>query len=108
MAVAAGACGSDDAANDTLPPMVTTTTTTTLPPTTTTIPATYVVQPGDTLSKIAQKFNLNFNDLAAFNGINPDHIEVGQTLRIPQPGDVIPTTSTTTTAPAGETTTTRR
>ena len=36
----------------------------------------------------------------AVNGItNPDHIEVGQKLKIPQPGEVIPTTVAPSEAP---------
>jgi lipoprotein NlpD len=88
------ACGdSDGDANDTLPPIATTTTTTTLPPTTTTLPDFYIIQEGDTLFAIAQKFGLSFPELAAYNGIsNPDDIQAGQKLRIPKPGEVIPTT----------------
>ncbi len=88
------ACGSDDSsANDTLPPIVTTTTTTTLAPTTTTIPESYVIQKGDSLFAIAERFGLTFAELAAYNGItNPDDIQAGQKLKIPQPGET--TTST--------------
>ncbi len=87
-------CSSDESgAGDTLPPIVTTTTTTTLPPTTTTIPETYVIQKGDSLFAIAEMFGLSFAELAAYNGItNPDDIQAGQKLRIPQPGET--TTST--------------
>jgi LysM repeat protein len=88
------ACGSDNGhANDTLPPIATTTTTTTLPPTTTTIPDTYEILPGDSLSAIAKMFGLSTVALAAFNGItNVEHIEAGQILKIPQPGDLTSTT----------------
>ena len=93
------ACGSDGGgAAATLPPIATTTTTTTLPPTTTTLPDFYIIQKGDSLFAIAQKFGLTFAELAAFNGIvNPDDIQAGQKLRIPQPGEVIPTTIAPTT-----------
>jgi lipoprotein NlpD len=98
------ACGDENShANDTLPPIATTTTTTTLAPTTTTLPDFYVIQRGDSLFAIAQKFGLSFPELAAFNGIeNPDDIQAGQKLRIPKPGEVIPTTAapTTTVAPS--------
>jgi lipoprotein NlpD len=92
---AVAACGSDgDAANQTLPPIATTTTTTTMPPTTTTIPTSYVIQSGDSLFGIAEMFGLSFAELAAFNGItDPDNIQAGQTLQIPQPGEAIPTTT---------------
>ncbi len=88
------ACGDDEGdAGATLPPIATTTTTTTLPPTTTTVPDFYIIQKGDSLFAIAQMFGLNFNELAAFNGItNPDDIQAGQKLRIPRPGEVVPTT----------------
>lgn len=44
----------------------------------------YVVQPGEHLSQIAQRYGLTWTTLAAFNGIsNPDQIYSGQTLNIP-------------------------
>jgi len=47
-------------------------------------PVTYVVQRGDTLATIAQKFGVSINDLIKANNItNPDTILVGQTLTIP-------------------------
>ena len=86
-------CGSDeDGATDTLPPIITTTTTTTMPPTTTTIPSTYEIQSGDSLFSIAEMFGLTFAELAAYNGItNPDDIQAGQVLDIPQPGETTTT-----------------
>ncbi|NDJ54748.1 MAG: LysM peptidoglycan-binding domain-containing protein [Chloroflexi bacterium] len=48
---------------------------------------TYIVQPGDNLFRIAQRFGVTFQQLAEFNGItNPDQIEVGQIIRIPPSG----------------------
>ena len=45
---------------------------------------TYIVQSGDTLSKIAQKFNTSYQDLAKFNNItNPDFIQKEQVIKIP-------------------------
>jgi len=45
---------------------------------------TYVVQPGDTLFRIATRFNLTTTELAAANNItNPSLIYVGQVLQIP-------------------------
>ena len=104
-AVIFAACGSDNShAGDTLPPIATTTTTTTLPPTTTTIPDHYVIKAGDSLSAIAKMFGLSTVELAAFNGItNPQHIESGQTIKIPQPGQVIATSTTGAPAAAGAT-----
>ena len=44
----------------------------------------YVVQKGDTLSKIAKKFGVNYMDIAVLNKIsNPNKISVGQILNIP-------------------------
>lgn len=44
----------------------------------------YTVQPGDTLSGIAQQFNTSWQQLARDNGIsNPDMIQIGQVLRVP-------------------------
>lgn len=44
----------------------------------------YVVQPGDSLSSIAKRFNLNIDTIISFNNItDPRRIRVGQTYRIP-------------------------
>lgn len=44
---------------------------------------TYIVQPGDTLSAIAQRFDTTYQHLAAINGIsNPDIIHVGDRIVI--------------------------
>lgn len=49
---------------------------------------TYIVQKGDTLSKIAQKFNTNFVSIQKLNNIkNPNLIYVGQELRIKTKGE---------------------
>lgn len=46
---------------------------------------TYVVQPGDTLSSIAQKFNAQVRDIQNANRISdPRALQAGQTLFIPQ------------------------
>ncbi len=43
----------------------------------------YVVQPGDTLNAIAQKFNVSVEQMTRWNSIqNPDIITVGQQLKI--------------------------
>ena len=45
---------------------------------------TYKVQPGDTLSEIAQKFNINVASIAGSSAITmPDMLRVGQVLQIP-------------------------
>ena len=49
--------------------------------------STYVVQPGDTLSAIARRFNTTLSALVQLNGIaNPNQIFVGQRLNIPPTG----------------------
>ncbi|HQZ86711.1 MAG TPA: LysM domain-containing protein, partial [Actinomycetota bacterium] len=84
--VAVVACGDDAKPTETLPPIYTTTTTTTLFITTTTHLEIYEVKSGDGLGKIAEKFGVTIDELMAANGItNPDHIEVGQKLKIPPP-----------------------
>jgi LysM repeat protein len=58
-------------------------------PTPTPAPAetTYVVQAGDTLHRIGQLFNLSWVTIAQANGlVNPNHILVGQQLKIPAGG----------------------
>jgi nucleoid-associated protein YgaU len=49
--------------------------------------ATYTIQVGDTLSGVAEKYfgdPMRYKDIAHFNNIsNPDHVEVGQVIRIP-------------------------
>lgn len=73
-------------------------------PTQTAIPpasgtTTYVVQPGDNLFRIALRFGLTRNELAAANNItNQNLIFAGQTLIIPATGTV-PTTTPTPVAP---------
>lgn len=44
----------------------------------------YEVQPGDTLSHIAQRKGLSVDAIASYNNIHPDRIRAGQRLRIPQ------------------------
>ena len=46
---------------------------------------TYVIQPGDTLSRIAQKYGTTVDALAKLNGISdPDKIYAGRTIRVPE------------------------
>ena len=69
-------------------------------------PGTYIVQPGDMLTKIGMDTGQSWRDLARWNNLaDPNHLEVGQVLRVmPPPGDVPPgstiTTTTTTTTVA--------
>ena len=47
----------------------------------------YTVQPGDTLYKIALKFDLSLSSLIASNlGGDPNQLIIGQPIRIPRPG----------------------
>lgn len=87
LAAMIGACSeaSDPAASQTLPPLNTTSSTTSTVLVTTTVQRYYVIQRGDTLSKIADSFNVRLEDLMALNGItNADKIEAGDELEIPQ------------------------
>ena len=44
----------------------------------------YIVKSGDTLSGIAAKYNITYQELAQYNGIsNPNRISVGQQIKIP-------------------------
>jgi|FLYN01.1.fsa_nt_gi LysM repeat protein len=53
----------------------------------------YVVQPGDTMFRIANRFNTTVAALAQLNGIvNPNIIRVGQRLIVPVPGGNQPAT----------------
>ena len=46
----------------------------------------YVVQPNDTLGLIAQRYGVDLNTLIDLNNLkDPDHLEVGQQLKIPPP-----------------------
>ncbi len=59
-------------------------------------PQNYVVQPGDTLSAIAEKYEVPLADLMTANGLtNQDFIQVGQTLIIPVKGVLTPTATFT-------------
>ncbi len=55
-------------------------------PTVRTDPLAYVVQPGDTLGTIAQRYGVSLENVIAANSLkNPDILEVGQQLTIPVP-----------------------
>lgn len=56
---------------------------TTPTPTKTTIPNTYVIQSGDTLYGIAEKFNMSVDSIIAQNpNLNPRSIQIGETIRL--------------------------
>ncbi|MBI4771226.1 MAG: LysM peptidoglycan-binding domain-containing protein [Chloroflexi bacterium] len=47
-------------------------------------PATYMVQPGDTLNRIAARYGTTWQTLASLNGLSdPNRIYVGQVLKLP-------------------------
>src|SRR5215468_1163757 len=53
--------------------------------------ATYTVQSGDNLFRIALRFGVTTSALASFNGIvNPNLIFVGQVIKIPPGGTSVP------------------
>ena len=68
-------------------------------------PSTYTVQPGDMLTKIGLDTGQSWHDLARWNSLaDPNHLEVGQVLRVVAPpgeaaaGSTVTTTTTTTVA----------
>jgi len=71
------------------------------PPAAETRPSTYTVQPGDMLTKIGMDTGQAWRDLARWNNLaDPNHLEVGQVLRVmPPAGDVAPGTTIATTTP---------
>ncbi len=53
--------------------------------------STYVVHPGDNLTKIAKKYGTTWQELAKLNNIsNPNHIYPGQTIKLPSHPDFNP------------------
>jgi LysM repeat protein len=103
--VTISACGGGDD-SDAAPAETTgvPTTTTTIATTTTATEVTYIIQRGDSLSSIAEQFDLTVAQLITINKIeDADHIEEGQILIIvPAPADVgttVPPPAPTTAAP---------
>jgi LysM repeat protein len=105
---ACGMIGGDDKPKTTTTPLPTLPPTTAAPAVTTTVvPQEYIVQSGDSLSKIAKMFGVTVAALVAENGIqDPDKIVEGQRLKIPTPttttsagGAGPPPGATTTAAP---------
>jgi LysM repeat protein len=69
---------------DTTKPAVTTPAPATPAPAPTPTVTTYTVQEGDTMSGIANKFNLISTELAAYNGITDvNSLHIGQVLKVP-------------------------
>jgi LysM repeat protein len=101
-ALASAACGTTDpAAQERLPPIRTTVATTTT--TTTTIPpgdVVYVVQAGDALGRIAERFGVTVQAIVDRNALaSPDAIQAGQRLEIPQAKIVIDDSTAATSVP---------
>jgi LysM repeat protein len=52
------------------------------------VPSTYVVQEGDSLYSIANRFQLDLAEIVALNGLSdPNDISVGQELMLPTPAE---------------------
>ncbi len=83
-AVAASFIGGDDSAVTTT---TSTSTSTTVPASTTTTsapPSDYTVMPGESLFSIAQKFNLDMQEIIDLNDLaDPDKLNAGDMLKLP-------------------------
>ncbi len=106
MALAVAACGGGgggaDPAAPSTPPAATTSVAapTTDAATSTTLPATYVLQSGDSPSAVADRFGVTVAELAAANLDNPDYARflVGMEIRLPSSGPT-PSSVAATTSP---------
>lgn len=68
--------------------------------TTTGVPQKYIVQSGDTLFRIAERFNLSAPALVELNNIkNPDNVPAGTELLLPPSTGFVPIGATTTMPP---------
>ncbi len=66
-------------------------------------PVTHVVQAGETLNVISQRYDVSIDDIMAVNGLNnPDFLSVGQSLTIPIGGIPTPTVPPPTEAAVSE------
>ncbi len=101
-AVVLSGCGGDDSSSAPPTTAAAAETTTTIATTTTSPEVTYVIQKGDSLSKIAKQFNLTVDQLITINNItDADHIEAGQVLIIvPVAGAPVAPTTTAVPPPA--------
>lgn len=64
------------------------------------VPRTYVVQAGDTMYSIAERFNLSAPEMVRLNNIkNPDRVPIGTTLMLPPSEGFVPIGATTTMPP---------
>jgi LysM repeat protein len=83
-AVIASFVGGDDSASSS---STTTSTSTTVPASTTTTsapPSDYTVMPGESLFSIAQKFNLDMQEIIDLNQLaEPDKLDAGDVLKLP-------------------------
>jgi len=69
-------------------------------PVPTNTPQVYIIESGDTISEIAEKFKISQSDLIAANpGVNPNSLTIGQTLFIPDPAAPLAAASTLTPVP---------
>jgi LysM repeat protein len=90
-----GRSSSEDESLDSTPTQSLPSSTTAVPTETTTTETptdvTYVIQPGDSLSVIAERFGISTKTLADFNAIaDVDSIKVGQEIAIPPVGAATP------------------
>jgi LysM repeat protein len=70
-------------------------------PVPTSTPQTYTIQQGDTISQIAEKFNISQDALRAANpDMNPNILSIGDTILIPDPAAPLAAASTPTPVPA--------
>ena len=83
-AVVASFIGNEDSSSSAT---TTTSTSTTVPASTTTTsapPSDYTVMPGESLFSIAQKFNLDMQEIIDLNELeNPDKVNAGDVLKLP-------------------------
>lgn len=99
LVVAGAACGTTDpASQERLPPIVTTTPTTTTS-STSVLPqdVVYIVQRGDSLTSIAERFSVTVSSIMERNGLPDDAIQAGQELEIPAAMVIIDDAAGTTT-----------
>ena len=102
LATMAAACGDDGggAADEVLPPIRTTTTTTTTSTTISTERKFYEIKSGETLSVIAESFDVPVQAIVELNGLaDPNDIQAGQTIEIPTGVVLVSDLPSTTLAP---------